>query len=1537
MAPGHAGGLRQLAFRSGRLAADEGVAPLDGGEALALPEVRDAWAAFRLVHEGEWRGFADRRTGRLAYAEGEGIPWIPGRGNRLTLADLAPVLGGRGAVDLTALETIARGFLAQSAKLLGVDPAVLALDRGRSGQAADYLWLVDFQVLRGGRVVEGARVTLTINHGNLIQLGTVKLPAADAAVPAIAVTREQALATLAAYAGGGRGLGPGDRFVDPGSLHLLPVDTGAGGGRGLVAVWDLAFRRDGVVGTWRGRIDATTGELLAFGDVNDYAQVTGGVYPRSYATDAEVARPMPFAALSSGGATDSAGHYDFPGGVVSADLTGPYVSIADVCGPVAESGSASGRIAFGLSAGTDCATPGVGGPGNTHAARMQFYQINRIKETGRGWLPANAWLSGALPVNVNLNATCNAYWNGSSLNFFQSGNGCGNTGEIAGVSLHEYGHGLDQNDGGGESPDGGTRESYADVTSTLVTHDSCDGPGFLAFACDGYGDACTACTGVRDIDWAHHASAAPHTVANFTQAFCPPGFGDDGPCGAEAHCESYVPSEAIWDLAARDLPGAGGAAAWATVERLWYRSRAAAGSAFTCNTAAATWTSSGCAAGSLWRVLRAADDDDGNLANGTPHSCALYAALNRHGLACPGDPGAATCFAACTPPAAPALTLTPGVGQMQLNWTGAGAGTVFDVYRNELGCNAGFARVASGLAAGTYLDTAVASGLTYSYQVIAHPNGSEACSAAPSACQSASPVPPACSLAVPAALTATPASARQVTLAWSAVAGITDYNVYRATAAGGPYTLVRSVTGATSWTDSGLAGGSTYFYVVRAVGDCESASSPEASATTFTCAGSTIYSNDFESGSGLGDWTTGTVGSSPTSDWRGIQTCAAHGGQHVFRFGGAGCGDPYDINHVDWAQIGGAAGIAVPAGVADVRLDFWHRWDFEYGYDFGSVQVSLDGASFVTLPGSAYLAGRPNLGAGFTGQEDAFVHSVADLDAGCNLAGAGGAGCAGRTVYVRFFAESDVSIVGQGWSLDDVAITGCFPHGCTGAPAAGAATAPGASEIQVSWGNGSPAAASFNVYRAVGTCAAPGPFAPVASRVAGSPFLDAPVSGSVPYAYRVTGLEATGLCESDPSACVEATTTGPCTAPPTFAGLSTAATPLCGGPAAYDVYRSTVPGFTPDPRNRIATGVAGTSFADPGSLVDGVTYYYLVRAVDLGNGAADGNLVRRAAAPSGVTTIGTFSETFEGTASGGGFDHPGWSHVDFFGPFDWTWSTREARSPSHSWFSASSDTPGDRALISPPFGALAGTTLSFWHSFEFDACYDGGTLDISTDGGLDWTGVPAAAFTAGGYVGTIYGGPSPIYGRAAWCGGALGAPLQVTADLSAYAGSQVRLAWHAGDSGSFAHGTGWFVDSVTLSPIATTATCTPAPAPAADFYTLAPCRLVDTRSPAGALGGPALAPHGQRTFVFLGVCGVPATARALALNVTVVQTPAAGDLRLFPSDQPAPPASVINFRPGRTRANEAIVALSADTGAVTVKNDSAGSTILVIDVDGYFQ
>lgn len=89
--------------------------------------------------------------------------------------------------------------------------------------------------------------------------------------------------------------------------------------------------------------------------------------------------------------------------------------------------------------------------------------------------------------------------------------------------------------------------------------------------------------------------------------------------------------------------------------------------------------------------------------------------------------------------------------------------------------------------------------------------------------------------AAPTGVTASAASQSQINVAWSASAGATSYSVLRSTTSGGPYSSVGS-TSATSFSNTGLACGTTYFYVVTASnGTCSSGNSAQASATTSAC------------------------------------------------------------------------------------------------------------------------------------------------------------------------------------------------------------------------------------------------------------------------------------------------------------------------------------------------------------------------------------------------------------------------------------------------------------------------------------------------------------------------------------------------------------------------------------------------------------------------------------------------------------------------------------------------------------------------------
>ncbi len=130
-----------------------------------------------------------------------------------------------------------------------------------------------------------------------------------------------------------------------------------------------------------------------------------------------------------------------------------------------------------------------------------------------------------------------------------------------------------------------------------------------------------------------------------------------------------------------------------------------------------------------------------------------------------------------------------------------------------------------------------------------------------------------------------------------------------------------------------------------------------------------------------------------------------------------------------------------------------------------------------------------------------------------------------------------------------------------------------------------------------------------------------------------------------------------------------------------------------------------------------------------------------------------------------------------------------------------------------------------------------------------------------------------------------------------------------------------------------------APETATQFYTVVPCRIVDTRGPAGPFGAPALAANQTRTFALSGSCGIPADAVALSLNITALSASTAGEFVLAPSGISTPGTSAASFRAAQTRANNTLIpvnGLPVGSLSVTAKMPS-GSVDLIIDVNGYFR
>ena len=651
----------------------------------------------------------DRRAGRLASFT-LALPLIPGTGvgNDLRWPDAAPGPAEIGDAAWKALLDL----LERNQAALRIDAAELGSPRVVvHGDGA----LVQIYAPRmvEGVPVRDASMLAVINHGNLVLFGVENW--GDVKPAAALLDAEQARAAIVQHV---QPLAVADARTRDAVLEYIPMARGEGYDFRLA--WAVPTRVFGDGGSWEGLVDAATGELIAFQDRNQYVtrKIVGGVFPVSndgVAPDGieQAGWPMPFLDVTTPGGpmtTNSGGVLGCVTGTVSTTLSGRYTRISDACGAVNE--SSAGDLDLGAGAGTNCTVPAGHSAGDTHSARTGMYELTRLNEFARGYLPANAWLQTQLTANMNINLTCNAFWNGATVNFYRQGGGCGNTGEIAAIFDHEWGHGLDNNSGNTTVSSPG--EAIADIYALLRLDTSCIGRGFLIGAnCDGYGDACTSCSGVREVNFARHASGNPHTLA-FAQA-CP-AQGSRGPCNRETHCEGMIVAEAGWDLVNRDLPTILGLDHNTSLEigaRLFF-----AGAGPVTNWYQCTAGSAGCPATAGYMNLIAADDDNGNLNDGTPHMTAIFSAFNRHGIACT-TPAAQNGGCAAGPTAAPTLSATAQDQRVALSWTAVANAARYDVYQTEGVNGANFGKVRIGQATGTtFLAEGLQNGRTYFFNVI---------------------------------------------------------------------------------------------------------------------------------------------------------------------------------------------------------------------------------------------------------------------------------------------------------------------------------------------------------------------------------------------------------------------------------------------------------------------------------------------------------------------------------------------------------------------------------------------------------------------------------------------------------------------------------------------------------------------------------------------------------------------------------------------------------------------------------------------------
>lgn len=218
---------------------------------------------------------------------------------------------------------------------------------------------------------------------------------------------------------------------------------------------------------------------------------------------------------------------------------------------------------------------------------------------------------------------------------------------------------------------------------------------------------------------------------------------------------------------------------------------------------------------------------------------------------CAGGYGSGGGGGGSAPPAPIGLTATAGNGQVNLSWTASSGATAYYVKRSTASGNE--AQIAS-VSATTYADTSAANGTTYYYVVSAYNSyGQSANSTEVSATPTAPTTPPS----APTGFQATPGPA-QVSLSWTASAGSSSYHVKRSTISGSGYVQIAAPT-VTSYTDTGLTNGTTYYYVVSALNAAgESPNSTQVSAMPANAAPDVTVTIDPTNSKPISPWIYGT-------------------------------------------------------------------------------------------------------------------------------------------------------------------------------------------------------------------------------------------------------------------------------------------------------------------------------------------------------------------------------------------------------------------------------------------------------------------------------------------------------------------------------------------------------------------------------------------------------------------------------------------------------------------------------------------------------
>lgn len=548
--------------------------------------VQEELAQWRALHGEAWRVVFDEETGVARFLHGGAA-----QAQFLPRSDADFAVGARAA-------------LAASQGIHGLDLATLVEERVTflplsNAGSSDKISVGFRQEIGGVRVLGGHANVLFDTAGRVLSVDSTGLPGLAGFATRPAIDESQALEAALAFFTTDTGL----PATSVGSPELVIEQVAQDGARRPVLAWQvdvLHVTADSDPAGYLYRIDALKGTLVNRRDAIHHFDVSGTV--RSMATagnapdsgtnpEQQVVMPYLRVTSASGNAvTDTNGNFTIAGANAPLNVTVTYNGTYCTTNNQAQA-DYSLNVVLNAAAGNSILMNPAAADLVTAEANGHNW-IGKMRDWTRGVNPADATSDFLATSNTNIASTCNAFYDGGSVNFYTAGGGCANT-AYSSVVLHEMGHWMNDRYGSGNGPDG-FGEGNADNFSTHVLDDPIVGLNFCGTGCH-----------VRN--------------ANNTKQFC----GDsNGGCFGGVHADGEVLMGAMWKVRTR-LKNALGAAAGVSASNTLFNAWMNAYNDSQIKTIVETH----------YLTL---DDNDGNINNGTPNYASIDGGFKEQGF--PGFP-----------------------------------------------------------------------------------------------------------------------------------------------------------------------------------------------------------------------------------------------------------------------------------------------------------------------------------------------------------------------------------------------------------------------------------------------------------------------------------------------------------------------------------------------------------------------------------------------------------------------------------------------------------------------------------------------------------------------------------------------------------------------------------------------------------------------------------------------------------------------------------------------------------------------------------